>query len=283
MATATLDRGGTTVEIPLLTDTSGSPLISRDYGKPNLQIQQTGAINPRFNDNWSGLQQYTITGRFIDSNAYSDAISLMDLIKSNSNGNQLTLNVDMPEFNTDIPVVPSAGQDEAATVSYNPGWEDHVFVDVALTRARTQVGSDQSASTPTTSGSGPIQITDGNTTIDLVDDVTVTRAVGRPQSTVRKAPDSIIPDHYDKFKTAHDSFELSFELVENAVSQVGDIVSIFNQQLGRSPLTLKFNGLFGMGDFSVIPDGSQALRTTRQSGEQGTTSIPTINLRRVTQ
>jgi hypothetical protein len=281
MTTATLDRDGTTVEIELLTDSSGTPLVSRDFGKPNLQIQETGSINPRFIDAWSGLEQYTITGKFIDSNAYTDAISLMDLIKSNSDGNQLTLNIDMPEFDSNINVCPSAGQDAAASVSYNPGWKDYIEVDVALTRAETIAGGDQPATTPTTSGSGPIQITDGSTTVDLEKDITITRSVGRPQSTVRRRPDSIIPNHIDKFKTASDTFELSLEFTENAISKVNDIVSIFNQQLSRSPLTLDFNGVYGMGEFSVIPDGSQALRHTRLSGENQTGSIPTINLKRV--
>jgi len=275
MATATLDRDGTTVQIPLVTDSSGSPVVSRDYGKPNQEIQPTGSINPRFSDFWSGLQQYTLSGIFKSDTAYSDAIALLDLIKSNSNGNQLTLNIDMPEFDTDIPVVPAAGQETACSVEYNPGWRNYVPVELSLTRAVTESGGNQPATTPTTSGSGPIQISDGSTTVDLVNDVTVSRSVGRPQSTVRKAPDGITPNHYDKFKTAYDGFELSFEVVENATTQITDIVNIFNQQLGRSPLTLDFQGLF------VIPEGSQALRHTRLSGEQGTGSVPTINLRRV--
>jgi len=281
MATATLERNGTSVEIQLLEEGRG-PVVSRDFGKPNQDIQETGAINPRFLDNWSGLEQYTITGRFVESDAYDRAITLMDLIKSGSNGNQLTLNIDMPEYDTDIPVCPSAGSDSAASVTYPSGYRDYVTVDVALTRANTiEEGPDQPATTPTASGTGPIQLTNGQTTVDLVKDVEVSRSVGRPKSTVRQTSNGVVPDHYDKFKTASDRIELSFEFVENAVSQVNEIISLFNTQLGRRPLTLDFNGLYNMGELSVIPDGSQALRHTRNSAEQGVSSIPTVNLRRV--
>ena len=282
MVNATLERNGTSVDVELLANGAGTPLVSRDIGRPNLEIQETGSINPRHVDQWSGLEQYTISGKLTGSNAYSRAITLMDLIKSNSNGNKLSLNIGMSEYDTDINVVPAAGQDAACTVEYNPGWRNYLEVDLSLTRINQIVGSgDQPANTPTASGSGPIQLSYRGTTIDLVEDVTVTRSVGRPQSVVRRVPNADNPNYIDKFKTASDRFELSFEFTENAVSQVNDIVDLFSTKLARSSLTLDFQGLYGLGAFNVVPDGSGALRHTRVSGEEGTGLIPTVALRRV--
>jgi len=281
MATATLSRAGTTVEIPLLANSSGVPLCGRDIGKPNLRIQETGSLDPRHVDQWSGLESYTITGRFIGSNAYSDAIALCDLLKSNSNGNQLTLNIDMPEYDTDIPVAPAAGQDEAVNIAYEPGRRNQVDVDLGLTRADTIAGGDQTATTPTASGSGPVELSFGNTTVALTEDITVSRSVGRPKSVIRRNPSGRYPIHIDKFKTAYDYFEISAEFNSNTVSQVNDIVDMFSQQLGRNAITLDFNGLYGMGQISVVPDGSGALRHVRPSGQEGTGLLPTISLRRV--
>lgn len=282
MVDVTLERDGTSVDIPIVDSSSGTPLISKDIGKPNLETYQTGALDPRSLDQWSGNEQYTILGRFTGSSAYSDAIELADLIKSNSNGNDLTLSIPLNDFDDNIIVAPAAGQEESVSISYVPGRKNWVEVDLGLTRVnQTQGGANQPASTPTASGSGPIQITDGSTTIDLVKEISVSRALGRPGSSIRRHPTFNYPTYYDKHKTAHESFELSARFTDSAVSMTNDLVDMFSQQLDRSSLTLKFNGIYGMGDFDVVPMGSQALRHTRESGKKGTTLIPTINLRRV--
>jgi len=279
MATATLSRDGTSVEIPLLADGSGSPLVIRGIGKPNIDIQSTGAVNPRSADFWSGLEQYTLSGRLFD---YSKVSTLLDLIKSGNNGNSTLLNVDMPDYDTDIKVAPAAGQDQAVTVVYPPGYEEYVEVDLSLTRISETINAiDQPATTPTASGSGPIQLSDGSTTVDLTADVEIQRSVGRPQSVVRRNPSGRYPRHIDKFKTAYDGFELSFEFVENTVSKTNDVVELFAQQLGRNTLTLDFNGEFGLGSFAVVPDGSEAVRHNRQSGYKSSGVIPQVSLRRV--
>lgn len=278
---ATLSRGSTSVEIPVLSNQAGAPLLVRTFGKPNLNIQETGALNPRHVDQWSGLLQYNILGRFHDSNAYSDAITLTDLVKSNSNGTPLTLDIPLDDFDDDVTVAPAASQDEALSLAYEPGGRNQVDVDLGLTRINQTVGgSDQPATTPTASGTGPVQLGDGDTTVDLTADVVVERAVGRPQSVIRRAP-ATYPNHTEKHKTAYDSLELSFEFVENAVSMANDISSLLQTQLGRESLTLSFNGLYGLGDFDVVPDGSDAMRLNRVSGEQGTTLVPSLTLRRV--
>lgn len=282
MAQATLERGNTSVSLPLLSDSSGTPLVVRSIGKPNLNIQETGAINPRFDDFWSGLEQYTITGRFDGPNAYSDAITLCDLIKSHPDGSPITLNIDMPDYDSNISVVPGAGQDGALSMVYNPGWRNYVEVDLSLTRISSTEGeAEQPANTPTTNGSGPITLTDGSTTVELTSDIEVKRSVGRPKDVVRRSPNSRDPIHISKFKTASDTFQLSFEFTKDTVAETNKVVNMFRKQLGRNSLTLDFQGLYGLGAFDVIPDGSEAVRHNRQAGYKSSGLIPSVTLRRV--
>lgn len=282
MAEATLERGNTSVSLPLLSDSSGTPLVVRSIGKPNLNIQETGAINPRFNDFWSGLEQYTLTGRFDGPNAYSDAITLCDLIKSHPDGSPITLNIDMPDYDSDMSVVPGAGQDGALSVVYNPGWRNYVEVDLSLTRVSGTAGeADQPANTPTANGGGAITLSDGVDTVELTSDIEVTRSVGRPQDVVRRTTASRDPNHIAKYKTASDTFELSFEFTEGTVTETNKVVNMFRRQLGRNSLTLDFQGLYGLGAFDVIPDGSEAVRHNRQAGYKSSGLVPSVTLRRV--
>jgi hypothetical protein len=280
MAVATLSRGGTSIDIPLLG--SGQELVlGVDLGKPNLNIQESGELQPRFNDQWSGQETYTLLGQFTNSDAYSKAITLADLIKSNSNGESAILNIDLPEIDTDIKVAPAAGNESALSINYIPGRKNWIQLDLGLTRIKsTRAGGEQEATTPTASGSGPITLSDGSTTVEMSTDIEVVRNVGRPNSVIRRSPDAY-PYYEDKRKAAYDSFELNFEFVENTTQQVLDIRSLINQRLGRTPLTLDFNGLYGMGAMDVIPEGSRSLRHTRQSGQEGTSLVPTLNLRRI--
>lgn len=286
MTSATLERGGTSVTLPLADSASGSPLVSRDIGKPRLRLQGTGALDPRSIDQWSASMQYTLMVRFTDSDAYQDAITLCDLIKSNSDGTPLYLNVDLPEFDTDIMVAPAAAQEQAVNLLYAPGRRDWVEADIALTRvSATEGGGQQTASTPTDTGSGPIRLIGSNGSVSITQGVQVERQVGRPKSVVRAVPGNTAtyPKLFDQQKAAYDAFELSFETVENAGPIAGTLVEMFTEPLGRGALTLDFNGLYGMGAVDVLPQGSGALRHQRVSGEEGTSAYPTISLRRVYQ
>lgn len=283
MVDATLSRGNTSVDIPLIISGSGNPLLSIDVGKPNLDIQNTGNINPRFIDPWSGNEQYTITGRFIGENAFEDAIKLADLIKSNANGENLILDIPLDEIDSNIKVAPGAGMDECLTLTYPPGRKDWVEVDLSLTRINTLLGSyEQPANTPTASGSGPIKLKFRGRSVDLVRDVSVSRRIGRPQSTVRRNPTSKYPNYVDTHKTAIDRFEVSVEFGDSDyLDDITDLVDMFSRQLFRNNLALDFNGVFGMGQIPVVPEGSGALRHNRVSGEKGTKIVPTLQLRRV--
>ena len=278
---ATISRGSTSVTLPLVSDSTGTPLAVRGLGKPNLNMQNTGGINPRFADQWSGLDSYTLTGRFVGESAYSDAIALADLVKTNGGGEPLILNIDSDEFDSNIEVAPAAGQQSALSLSYEPGTKDVVIIDVSFTRVQGTRGSVvQEAVTPTASGNGPITIAANGQSVELNLDVTVDRGVGRPESSIRKSPQSD-PIYTDKAKTAHDEFELTAQVTQNTIPTINDLVDIFRPQLNRTPVTLNFNGLYGMGEMNVVPSGSEAIRFTRNAGQNGISIIPKITLRRV--
>lgn len=238
-------------------------------------------MNPRHLDNWSQLEQYNIMGRFYGSNVYQDAIQLADLLKSHSGGTPLTLEIPLDEYPDSIEVAPSAGSNQAASIVYNPGRRGWVEVDVGLTRVgNTQGSGSQAASTPTASGSGPIQLSDGGATIDLSTGIEVERVVGRPNSQAKRSTGDY-PNYIDKRKSAYEAFSLSLTFGSNTTQKVQRLRDMASRKLRRGAFTLDFNGLFGMGSFDVVPDGSGAIRHVRRSGYQGTTVIPTMNLRRV--
>jgi len=278
---ATISRGNTTVTLPLVSDSTGTPLAVRGLGKPNLNMRTTGGINPRFVDQWSGLDSYTLTGRFVGDSAHSDAIALADLVKTNGGGQPLILNIDSNEFDPNLEVAPAAGQQAALTLSYEPGTKNVVIVDVSFTRVQGTRGSVvQEAVTPTATGNGPITITANGQTVELNLDITVDRGIGRPESSIRKSPESD-PIYTDKAKTAHDEFELTAQFTDNTIPIINDLVDIFRPKLNSTPVTLDFNGLYGMGNMSVVPSGSEAIRFTKNAGHNGITIIPKISLRRV--
>jgi len=278
---ATVSRGSTSVSIPLVDDSTGAPIAIRGLGKPNLEIQNTGGANPRFVDQWSGLDQYTLTGRFVGGSAYADAVALADLIKTNGGGEPLILDIESDEFDTNIQVAPGVGQEGPLKLLYEPGNRNVVGVDLSLTRvSETQGSVTQNTTTPTASGSGPITISANGQSVNLDLDISVTRSVGRPNSTTRKAP-AQDPRYIDKAKSAYDEFELTAQVTQNTIPTINSLVEIFRPQLTRSPVTVDFNGLYGMGSMDVVPNGSEAIRFTRNAGQNGISIIPKITLRRV--
>lgn len=280
---ATLERDTTSISLPLVGEGAGVPLVAVDHGKPESGPASKGIINPRWGDFWSQLESYTLNVRFTGSDAYSDAIALADLIKSHSGGEDLVLDIPgLPEIDTDVVVAPAPEQDSAVSFTYNPGGREMVDAQVSLTRVNETAGTgSQQASTPTASGSGPITLSDGSDTVSFTAGITVERSVGRPNSVIRRSTQSY-PNYVDHRKAAYEAFELSAEFVDSsAVSDVEDLAGMVGKQLGRDSLTLDFNGLYGLGSFAVVPQGSQALRRVRPSAEQGTIIVPKLSLRRV--
>ena len=283
MIVATLSRGSTTIELPLLDEGGGAPLVGTDLGKPEAgPTSRSGALDPRWSDNFSQLETYTLAVRFIESDAYDVALELADLIKSHAGGDDLILNIPLPEFDSDMIVAPAPEQDTAVSFAYDPGQTSWVDVEISLTRVEQTLGSgSREAQTPWATGNGPITLSDGTTTIEFVNGVTVDRSVGRPNSVVRRST-GLRPNYITHDKVAFDEFEISAEFLGvGAPSTSNLLMDMVGQPLGRGALTLDFNGIYGMGAMDVVPRGSNALRTVRPSAERHTIVVPSINLRRV--
>jgi hypothetical protein len=290
--TVTHNGLGESLTFPVMEE-SGSPLFSVDIGKPELQIWPNGELQPRFNDTRSLIENYSITSQLTGENAYANAIQLADIIKSRT-GDGGTLTVELS--GTNIPdayptspttVAPAAEQERAVELTYSPGRKNVVDVEGQFTKVGNVNGNaNQEATTPTeTPGfgetAGPITISGGGTTVELFEDVNITRTVGRPNSTIRGTTRNY-PNYTDHRKTAYDAFDIAFQLYENGPAKVVDLANeILGTPLGRDSLTLDFQGLFGLGSFDVIPDGSQAFRYQRVAGQKDVENAPTLSLRRV--
>ncbi|WLW38117.1 hypothetical protein [Halorubrum tailed virus BLv36] len=271
---------------PILTE-SGTPQFSIDIGKPEVDIYEHGELQPRFNDTRSGLENYSITSQLRGASAYDDAILLADMIKSRQGNNEeLELNVSGTNLDgyptSPVFVAPAAEQEEAISLTYAPGRTNVVDVEGSFTRVNQVRGTaNQNASTPTDSGSGPITLSDGTDTVELTEDIVVTRSVGRPNSPIRSTPRTH-PNYTDQRKSAYDAFDIQFQMFDSGPSKAFTLArNLIQPQLGRSSLTLDFNGLFNLGSFNVIPSGSQAFRFQRIAGQKDVENAPTLSLRRV--
>lgn len=282
MAVATLTRGTTTIDIPLI-DESGTPLIATDFGKPELELRPSGGtLSPRSMDNWNANINHNIVGRFTESNAYADAIELADLIKADPS-EELILELPTDEYPNQMTVCPAAGNEEALTLSYEPGYTNSVQVELGLTEVERTLGNPtRTATTPTATGTGPVEIEAGGNIVSISSDLQVERSVGRMNDTVNRAPNQDLPNHIAKRKPTFDEITLGFVFAENTVSDLQAIAdNIFKTRLGRDGIKLHFNGMFGLGTFDVVPTGSAPFRQTRLAGREGTATVPTFSLRRV--
>lgn len=279
MASATLSRGSTSIEIPLEME-GGEILFSSTFGKPEVDVRTSGGTqNPRINDRWSGVQNFKLVGKLYD---YSTSHALADLVKTAST-TPLTLNVPSDLYPDELTVCASAGQDGALTLTYPAGRKDMVDVELSLTRVGDVVGvGNQQASTPTASGSGPVQVHIGSRTVDLpTADLSVERAVGRPNDAVRRVPSQPDPRYEVKAKVTNDVFTFSFETLDNIPTTLNKLTdNIFREQLGRSGVTVDFNGLLGLGAIEAIPTGSSPFRQVHSAG-RGWTTVPTLEFRRI--
>jgi hypothetical protein len=278
MAEATLSRGGTSVDIQL-EEESGEILLSATFGKPNLNVRESGGtINPRTIDNWSGLENYQLVGKLYD---YGTTHELADLVKSGST-DPLTLEIPQAAYPDSITVAPSAGSDSALSLSYPAGKRNVVDVELTLTRVGDVLGvGEQPATTPTASGSGPVEVRVNGTAVALpTAGLSVERVVGRPNDAVRRDLGAD-PRYEVKTKVANDVFTFSFETVENIPATLNALTdNIFRERLGRDGVTVDFNGVLGLGEITAVPTGSSPFRQVHQAG-QGWVSNPVLEFRRI--
>jgi hypothetical protein len=285
-----LIRGDRTVTLPLL-DAGGTPLFSVDFGKPNANIRNGGgSLNPRVQDQYSGNINYTLVGRFSPdsgvSDPYSEAQSLAEIIKEDPFDDMF---LDVSQFNefadNAITVSPTAGGEGALSLSYPPGHRNYVDFQVQLTEYAERQGSPgRSITTPTATGTGPIELKAGGNSVPITSDVQLSRTVGRPNDTIRKRSEADTPTYYPKRKVTYDMLSLQFEFTENTISNLQTVGrDIFRTRLGRSGIKIDFNGLYGYGEFTVFPEGSAPFRQQRLAGfADDKQRVPTLDLRVIT-
>jgi len=284
MTTATITKGSTSVSISLSAE-GGTDLALWDLGKPEAELRKTGAAFPRSSDRYSGLQNITLVGKLFGDSAYSDAITLSEMLSSDLDGDKLRLDIDLPEYPDNMLVALGAGQDGALSLSYSPGRKNMVDVQLSFTRVGEIGGSsgDRTITTPTATGTGPITLSAGSETVEMETDITVERSIGRPQDTIRRKPLAPLPIYYNKHKSISETISVGFLLHQTPVTDIQAIVeNIFQQQLGRQGLSLDFNGIYGLGEFTVIPIGSAPFRTARLAGREGEVRVPTFDFSRIT-
>jgi len=126
-----------------------------------------------------------------------------------------------------------------------------------------------------------ITISRGSTSVELWGELELDRETGRPASQIRGRPGPL-PDYIDKDRAASDVFKLSGTFTTSASTNAKTLVEdIIRPPLGRGSITLDFNGVFGLGSYSVFPDGSRAARTSIAGGEKGVVHLDTLKLRTV--
>lgn len=284
MADATLSRGSTSVSIKLVEE-GGTQLLSTSFGKPEVQVRESGGtLNPRINDRWSGLENYTLIGKLYD---YQTAHDLADLIKTAST-DPLELSIPSDVYPDTVTVAPGAGQEGALGLSYPDGRRNLVDVSLSLTRVDPDSirgafeGDGQQATTPTTTGTGPVEVHVGSRTVELpTAGLSLERAVGRPNDTVRRQPSTADPRYEVKRKVTSDVFTLAFETVSDIPATLNKLTNnVFREQLGRRGVTVDFNGVLGLGEIQAISTGSAPFRQVHTSGQKWVTS-PTLEFTRV--
>jgi len=276
------------LEHPRLPDVSfpiqgeaGEPLVSPDFGKPHLDLYESGRLDPiPQSDQWNGLENYTIATTLLGSDAYKTARQLADHIKSPQAGSLSTFNPNLPTFDSAIDVVQQAGQEEALTLTYPPGTTDWVEVDLGLTRIGRLQGDDfgDLAQTPTASGTGPIEIRGPSDLVELDTDIEVERSVGRPNSPIDRDI-AKYPRYTEKRSAAYDAFSIGFVATATPTSLISDLLSLFRSRNGRDTPVLDFNGQYGLGAFDVQLVGSGAVRHADRAAEGDIIPVPTLDLR----
>lgn len=281
MADATLSRGSTSIDI-ILKREGGENLVTSSFGKPEVQVRESGGtLNPRIQDNWSNIQNFEIRGMLFD---YQTSHDLADLVKTAST-TPLELSLPGDLYPDTVTVAPGAGQEGALGLTYPSGRRDMVDVSLSLTRVGDVVGAvdtDQQATTPTATGTGPIEVRVGGTTVELpTADLSLERTLGRPNDAVRRVPRQSDPRYEVKRKVTSDTFTFSFETVENIPTTLNDLTdNIFRTRLENSGVIVDFNGVLGLGEIEAIPTGSAPFRQVQQAG-RGWVVNPSLEFRRV--
>lgn len=281
MATkATLSRDTTSVDIPLIQG-GDSLAVARDVGKPTMEYNDVGREDPLPMDNLNAGDAFTFTGLLHGSNAYSDAKTLAGLIKARaSTGTPLQLDLtDLPNKSTyDVAPVTKG----AVTLAYVPGRVNMVGVQATLNAVAATFGGSQTAQSHASPDAGNgIKVTDGTNSVTLTDGLEVVRKIGRPTGKLNPRPDNL-PTYIDENKPASDVFEVTGELTGGSAESDATTLeeNLVRSRRGQDSLTIHFqSSLFNLDAYTVMPQGTQAVRTVFNTGKTGMVSVPTLKLR----
>lgn len=281
MVDVTLSRGSTSVTISLLGN-GGNLAVARDVGKPNASQHSVGREDPIHRDHRSASDAFTLGGVLTGTNAYSDAQTLAeDLIKTRATtGTPLQLDLsNLPSRGT-YDVAPSAKR--ALELEYVPGRTNFVTVQMTLNVVSKTVGGSQNTrGTISPDAGNGIKLDRSGTSVTFAARESVTRFVGRPGGKLQDIPGTT-PQWIDWNEPASDVFEIETTFPgSNAESDSNTLEeTIVRDRLGDSTLTLHFlSNLYGLDAYDVAPTGTQAVRTSFQTGETGVVAVPKLSLR----
>lgn len=281
MADAVLSRGGTSVTVPLLAD-GNSLAVARDVGKPTAQYHDIGREDPLPRDHLNAGDAFTFVGLLHGSSAYSDAETLAEsLIKARATtGTPLQLDLsDLPNKGT-YDVAPITAS--AVTLAYVPGGRQMVGVQATLNAVAQTIGGSQTTQTHGSNDAGSgIKLTDGSNSVTISSDLEVIRKVGRPTGKLNPRP-ATLPTYVDENDPASDVFEITGDLTSSTAEADATTLeeTLVRDRRGTGSLTLHFlSDLFGLSAYKVMPEGSQALRTVFNTGEEGVVRVAKLALR----
>jgi hypothetical protein len=286
MVQASLSRGSTSVTFQVEQEPGGQTVI-QTTGKPQQEILETSSRDPRVSDQFAAVKSLTVNGYIDGSNAYEDArVMAEDLVKPHSNGAPLQLDVSNLDGFSTYDVAPDNAS--ALKLTYNPGERRFVRVAMSVTQVDETIGGaasdDQTGSGTTPNDGGGVTITNPgtNTSVTINEDLTVTRTVGRPNTTIRPDPTGVT--YVDKNRAAEDVFEIEGQLVSGtARSDSQTLINILSASRGRQGLDLTFdNHLYGLGSYDVSAVGGESGRRIVSASEPGMASVRNITLRTIT-
>lgn len=277
MTTVTVSRGSRSVTFEVY-ERAGSMLVSRDVGKPEGKLYRTGSKAPTFADHRAPIEAYQVVGQLVGPGAYEDARVLAeDIVRPASGGKTATL---------DLSNVSGLGAetvgfigDRAVAFGYPPNQGEWVSIQLGAVVVDNTIGGESvgPAGTPGT-GSGPVTISRGGTSLELVKNLDVERRVGRPENTTRHDADDD-PYLVDRPRAFSDIFEVSALWNTNAAANQNTLVEqIIKPPLGYGTLTLDFNGTYGLGSYTVAPVDTRSARVSWSAGESGMVRIESLKL-----
>lgn len=252
--------------------------IARDVGHPEARVHRTGRDDPRASAHRAPLESYTVIGQTLGFTAHEEArILAEDIVKPHAGGTNASL---------DLSDVDGLGIEQVAFVGeaplqlhYPPGQPDWVSLQLQAAVVDNTIGGDTVGEGGTSAtGNGPVTISRGSAGLALVNGLNVKRSVGRP-STKTRHPASEDPYAADRPRASSDVFELSGTWITDAASKQNVLVeNLIKPPFGYGTMTLDFNGLYNLGEYTVFPVDPRSARVSWSAGEAGMVHIDTLKL-----